>query len=165
MQTSTGMPSDAIEHQDMCRILQVKASTRTRSADAKQVDFGAGSASIHPSNAAVTDLLVLLGWEVVGRGDISPGSICEIATDWSVSQGISQQLPECCLTALSASSVTAQEWGSLRIEADKGLRIPSSVGNLQCPKFSWGHLEGATHPAPSQHILDPAPHLFSSAPM
>lgn len=48
MQTSIGMLNDATEHQDTRRILQVKASSRTGSADAKQVDFGAGSACIHP---------------------------------------------------------------------------------------------------------------------
>lgn len=44
------MPTDAVEHRGTwCRDLQVKASTRTGSADAKQVDFGAGLASIEGS--------------------------------------------------------------------------------------------------------------------
>lgn len=49
MPMSVGMPSDAVEHQGLCRDLWVKASTRTGSADAKQVDFRAGSASIKDS--------------------------------------------------------------------------------------------------------------------
>lgn len=49
MPASVGMPSDAVEHQGMCRDLQVKASTRTGSVDAKQVDDGARSASIKGS--------------------------------------------------------------------------------------------------------------------
>lgn len=54
-------------------------------------------------------------WCYWGGGDVASGSVCEMATGWEVSQGVSQQLPERCLTALSASSAsTAQEWGSLQ---------------------------------------------------
>lgn len=129
----------------------------------------------HPSetpNAGVTGLLVLLGQE-----DVAPASVCEMATGWSVSQGISQQLPECCLTALGVSSVTVpllKSGARSRSEADKGLRIPSQCWEpaMYCSgDISKGHpaYSFPTHPwrcTPSiqfcTRVISAAPHVQGS---
>lgn len=98
---------------------------------------------------------------LLGQEDVPCGSVCEMATAWSASQCVSQQLPpECCLTALSASSVIVPLLRSgvhCRSEADKGLRIPSQHWEpaMCCPGgISKGH-----QPAPSQHIPAPTPSI------
>lgn len=144
---SAGMPSDAVERPGTCRDLQVQASTRTGSGDAKQVDFRAHSASIKGSQWRGYRLT-----GITGAGDAAPGSVGEMVTGWSVSQGVSQQLPERCLNCLNClqcHSATAQGGAHCRGEADKGLRIPS-----QCWEPAV-HCPGAAQPAPPQHILGP----------
>lgn len=132
--------------------LQVQASTRTGSGDAKQVDFRAHSASIKGSQCSSCRLT-----GVTGMGDVAPGCAGEMSTGWSVSQGVSQQFPECCLTALIASSVTVpllRGGAHCRSEADKGLRIPSPVLGTYSVLF-WGHpaCSFPAHPWPRVHLF------------
>lgn len=141
---SAGMPSDPVEHLGTSRDLQVQASTRTGSGDAKQVDFRGRSASIKGSQCRSYRLT-----GVTGAGDAAPGSAGEIATGCSVSQGVSQQLPDCCLNCLQSHSATARGGAHCRGEADKGLRIPSQCWEPAVPS------PGPAQPAPPQHILGP----------